>query len=172
MALHATGILAHPGSWDHWWVEHNIGSKKHRGDFTNRTREAGNLTDQLLGFILVCTRPVQSWALTQQTISKSPEDSPHHRHHSTPRILVSLRKVKLQRGLWPRDSGRRQSWDPNLWAPPLQEESFPAESALTTGTQERAEIPGGLTEANRFTGGTSSSQTQLEHLTPEIERQT
>jgi hypothetical protein len=25
--LHATGTLAHPGSWDHWCMEHNICSK-------------------------------------------------------------------------------------------------------------------------------------------------
>jgi hypothetical protein len=26
--LHATGALAHPGSWDHWWMESNICSKE------------------------------------------------------------------------------------------------------------------------------------------------
>ena len=59
---------------------------------------------------------------------------------------------------------------PDICAPSLQEESLPAESALTTGTQERVGLPGVLTEANRITGGTSSSQRQLEHLTPEITR--
>jgi hypothetical protein len=47
---------------------------------------------------------------------------------------------------------------------------LPAESALTTGIQERVGIPGVLTEANSITGGTSSSQRQLEHLTSEITR--
>ena len=47
---------------------------------------------------------------------------------------------------------------------------LPAESTLTTETQERVGLPGVLTEANRITGGTSSSQRQLEHLTPEITR--
>ena len=65
-----------------------------------------------------------------------------------------------------------KSWirAPDLCTPALQEESLPAESALTTGTQERVGLPGVLTEANRITGGTSSSQRQLEHLTPEITR--
>ena len=36
---------------------------------------------------------------------------------------------------------------------PLPEESLPAESAVTTGTQERVGLPGVLTEANRITGG-------------------
>jgi hypothetical protein len=59
---------------------------------------------------------------------------------------------------------------PDFCAPSLQEESLPAESALTTGTQERVGLPGVLTEANIITGGTSSSQRQLEYLTPEITR--
>ena len=42
---------------------------------------------------------------------------------------------------------------------------MPAESALTTGTQESVGLPGVLTEANRITGGTSTN-----HLTPEITR--
>ena len=45
-----------------------------------------------------------------------------------------------------------------------------AESTLTIETQERVGLPGVLTEANRITGGTSSIQRQLEHLTPEITR--
>jgi hypothetical protein len=44
------------------------------------------------------------------------------------------------------------------------------ESALTTVTQERVGIPGVLKEANRITGGISSIQRQLEHITPEITR--
>ena len=36
--------------------------------------------------------------------------------------------------------------------------------------QERAGLPGVLTQAYRLTGGTSSSQRQQEHLTPEITR--
>jgi hypothetical protein len=44
---------------------------------------------------------------------------------------------------------------------PAKGESLLAQSALTTGTQERIELPGVLTEANRITGGTSSSQRQL-----------
>ena len=50
---------------------------------------------------------------------------------------------------------------PDICAPSLQEESLPAESTLTTETQERAGLPGLLTEANRITGETSSSQRQL-----------
>ena len=45
-----------------------------------------------------------------------------------------------------------------------------AESALTNGTQERADLPGVLTETNRLIGGVSSSQRHLNHLTPEITR--
>ena len=50
---------------------------------------------------------------------------------------------------------------PDICAPSLQEESLPAESALTTETKERASLPGLLIEANRITGGTSSDQRQL-----------
>ena len=49
--------------------------------------------------------------------------------------------------------------------------TFPTEeSLLTPGTQERAGLPGVLREANRLTWGTSYTQRQLEHLTPEIAR--
>ena len=64
-------------------------------------------------------------------------------------------------------SARRRSGSSVLCLPSLPEESSPA---VTPGTQERAGLPGVLTEANRLTGGTSSSQRQLEHLTPEIAR--
>ena len=40
-------------------------------------------------------------------------------------------------------------------------ESLPAESILATETQKGAGLPELLTEANRITGGTSSSQRQL-----------
>jgi hypothetical protein len=40
----------------------------------------------------------------------------------------------------------------------------------TPGTQEAVGLPGVLTEDNRIKGKTSSSQKQLEHLTPEITR--
>jgi hypothetical protein len=39
----------------------------------------------------------------------------------------------------------------------LKEESLPANSALTTGTQERVGLPGVLTEAKRITGKSSSN---------------
>ena len=72
--------------------------------------------------------------------------------------------------LLPSSSARRQSWPSDLCVPSLPEESLPTGSALISRTKERAALPGMLTEANRLTGGTSSSQRQLEHLTPEITR--
>jgi hypothetical protein len=47
---------------------------------------------------------------------------------------------------------------------------LPAQSVLANGTEKRVGLTGVLTEANRITGGTGSSQRQLEHLTPEITR--
>ena len=64
-------------------------------------------------------------------------------------------------GEWNTTSARRQVRTPDIWAPSLQEESLPAESTLTTETQERASLPGLLIEANRITRGTSSNQRQL-----------
>jgi hypothetical protein len=58
---------------------------------------------------------------------------------------------------------RRWIRAPDFWTPALQEESLPAESALTTETQVRVGLPGVLTEANRIKGGSGSSQRQLEH---------
>jgi hypothetical protein len=48
---------------------------------------------------------------------------------------------------------------PDICAPSLQEESLPAESAMTTESQERASLPGLLIEANRIMRGTSSITT-------------
>ena len=45
-----------------------------------------------------------------------------------------------------------------------------AEPSVQKFHQERAGLPGVLTQAYRPTGGTSSSQRQQEHLTPEITR--
>jgi hypothetical protein len=72
----------------------------------------------------------------------------------------------------PSSSARGQSSAPNLCVASLQEVSFHAESALTTGThsQETVGLTGVLTEANRITGGTSCSQRQLEYLTSDITR--
>jgi hypothetical protein len=61
----------------------------------------------------------------------------------------------------PTSPARRQNWAPDLCAPSLQEESLPEESTLTTETQERVGLPGVLTETNRITGETSSTQSQL-----------
>jgi Tfp pilus assembly PilM family ATPase len=56
---------------------------------------------------------------------------------------------------------RRWIRAPDCWTPALQEESLPAESALTTGTQMIVGLPGVMTEANRITGGSSSYQNSL-----------
>jgi hypothetical protein len=70
----------------------------------------------------------------------------------------------------PSSSARRLIRAPDLFARSLLEKSLSAESALTTGTQDRVDLPGVLTETNRITGGTTVGQRQLEHLTPEITR--
>jgi hypothetical protein len=58
----------------------------------------------------------------------------------------------------PSSSARRQVQMPDIGAPSLQEECLPAESTLTTESQERASHPGLLIETNRITGRTSSNQ--------------
>jgi hypothetical protein len=76
-------------------------------------------------------------ALSVRTPPRSPEDS-----------LQDLRTS----GEWNTTSARRQVRTPDIWAPSLQEESLPAESTLTTETQERASLPDLLIEANIITG--------------------
>jgi hypothetical protein len=49
----------------------------------------------------------------------------------------------------------------DVCVPSMQGESLSAESSLTTESQERAGLPGLLTEANRIIGGTRSNQIQL-----------
>jgi hypothetical protein len=46
---------------------------------------------------------------------------------------------------------------PDICTPSLKEESLPAESALTTETQERVSLPGLLVENNRIKRGTNSN---------------
>jgi hypothetical protein len=86
------------------------------------------------------------WSRSQQTPTRSLEDSPCDCRTS---------------GEWNTTSARRQVRTPDIWAPSLKEESLPAESTLTTETQERSSLPGLLIEANRITRGTSSNQRQL-----------
>jgi hypothetical protein len=59
---------------------------------------------------------------------------------------------------------------PDICATSLQEESLPADSALTTETQERSSLRGLLIEADRIIRGTSSNSRELKQLTPEITR--
>jgi hypothetical protein len=106
--------------------------------------------------------------------------------------VIEATEVLGQGPLRPSYSARRWSWDLDTWAhslpeesqltgrvltpelrrwirapdcctPVLQEESLPAESALTTGTQVRVGLPGVLTEANRIRGGSSTNQRWLDH---------
>jgi hypothetical protein len=84
-----------------------------------------------------------SWAQSWQTPLRATEHSPRNLSTSGERKKTSARK---------------QVQTPGSWAPSLKEESLPAESALITETQERASLPGLLTEANRITRGTSSNQ--------------
>jgi hypothetical protein len=83
---------------------------------------------------------------------------------------AELRPTPLGTFLARGESAYRESSDPRTQeldqSPRLleiKEESLPSESALTTGTQKRVGLPGVLTEAKRITGGSSSSQRQLEH---------
>ena len=50
---------------------------------------------------------------------------------------------------------------PDICVLSLQEESLPADSDLTTETQQRASLPGLLIEANRIMRGIISNQKQL-----------
>jgi hypothetical protein len=65
----------------------------------SKDRDKGNPTDQWLGLFLVSISPRPSLAQTRLRVPQAPEDSPHCRCPSTPRILGSVRRVGLQRGL-------------------------------------------------------------------------
>jgi hypothetical protein len=84
--------------------------------------------------------------VSRWTPPRSPEQSP-------PDLRIS--------GEWNTTSSRKQVQTPDILATSLKEESLPAESALTTETQERARLPGLQIETNRITRGTSSNQRQL-----------
>jgi hypothetical protein len=76
--------------------------------------------------------PGEPWAQSLWTAERSSQDPP--------------RDLKTS-GEWNTTSARRQVRTPDIWAPSLQEESLPAESTLTTETQERASLPGLLIPA-------------------------
>jgi hypothetical protein len=86
------------------------------------------------------------WARSLCSTPRSPEHSPRDLRTS---------------GECNTTSARWQVPMPDIWAPSLQEESLPAESALTTETQERASLPGLLIEINRIIRGKISNQRQL-----------
>ena len=52
------------------------------------------------------------WARTQQTVPLSPEDYPHHRHPSMPRILGSLVSGTLTQLGVPEDTGTQEPCQP------------------------------------------------------------
>jgi hypothetical protein len=100
----SAGALAHPGSWDGWGVELNICSKTTQRGLGQQEQGHRKPDQPVAG---VCTRPTPPWAQTQQKVPQSPDNSLCHRYPSMPRILGSLRRVGLQRGLQPLDSGER-----------------------------------------------------------------
>jgi hypothetical protein len=109
-------------------------------------KEAENPLDQGHKSLPVSTSTRAPWAWSLWIPPRSPEDSPRDLRTS---------------GKWNTTSARRQVQMPNIWSPSKQEESLPAESTLTTETQEKASLPGLLIEANIITKGTSSKQRQL-----------
>jgi hypothetical protein len=97
------------------------------------------------------------WSLRDQSMQESKQ-------------AAKARELLGQGPFGPSSSARRQSWAPVLYAPSLPEESLPAANTLTIGTQDRVGLSGVLIEADRITGGISSRQRQLEHLTQDITR--
>jgi hypothetical protein len=91
------------------------------------------MADQGNKSFLVSTSTGAPWSQSLRTHPRSPQDSPRDLRTS---------------GEWNTTSARRQVQMPDIWAPSLQEESLPAESILTTETQERASVPGLLIENN------------------------
>ena len=59
----------------------------------------------------------------------------------------------------------------SLQSPPAPRAWVVPEPSVHKFCQERAGLPGVLTQAYRSTGGTSSSQRQQEHMTPEMTKQ-
>jgi hypothetical protein len=127
--LHTTGPLAHPGSWDHWWMEPNICSQESRRVLCQQEQEQRNPWDSfwwlqthaILGAnwagpstprILGSLRPVYTrehmgsrskrvfWAASLQAFILSQEVETQ-----TPGHLPCQRRVGLQRGLWSKESG-------------------------------------------------------------------
>jgi hypothetical protein len=81
----------------------------------------------------VCASTEAPWGQSPQTPPRSTQDSPQDLRTS---------------GECNTTSARRQVRTPDIWAPSLQEENLPAESTLTTETQERVSLPGLLIKAN------------------------
>jgi hypothetical protein len=99
-----------------------------------------------------------SWSGSTQAFILSQEAELRHR---TLGIFLDIGELAYREGSDP--ELRRWVSASDCWTPALKEESLPAESVLTTGTQVRVGLPGVLTEANRITGGTNSNQRQFDY---------
>jgi hypothetical protein len=95
------------GSWDHWWVEHNICSKTTSRDLCQQEQGHRKPAWPAAG---VHSGWPQPWATLGMNSVDGPmvprlfkSDSSNRRYPSTPRILGSLRIVSLQKRFWPRD---------------------------------------------------------------------
>ena len=152
---------------NHWWVECNICSKTPGGSCA--TQPAAKVLSSLiqpqtiLGVNLAGPSTAGSWDHRDQSIQES-------------KWAAKATEILRHGPFGHSSSARRQSWDPDHWAPSLPEESqppgraltsilrrqiwapdfcvpslpgesLPAESALTTGTKESVGLSGVLTEA-------------------------
>jgi hypothetical protein len=168
-------------------MEYNICSKESQRILYQQEQGQRNNTHQPAGILSIRASPMPSWVWIGQALAH-PGSWDHWNQSTQESTWVAEAKELLRKDPFrPSSLARRQSWDPEIWAPSLpeesllpgraltsglkrwiwapefwasslQEESLPAETALTAGTQERVGLQGVLTEANRITGGTSRIQ--------------
>jgi hypothetical protein len=108
--LHTADTVAHQGSWDHWWVELNISSKKPRRPCASSNRVKGQR--QALAHPESCDHWDQSmqesrWAAeATELLGQGPfRPSSSARRQSWDPDHFPVMEVGLQGGLWPQSSG-------------------------------------------------------------------
>jgi hypothetical protein len=85
--------LVHPGTWDHWWVECNICFKKIPEGLVWAETGTKETHWPVAGLHSCWLQPSTILGSKSAKVPKVPEDTPHCRSPSTPRILGSLRPV-------------------------------------------------------------------------------
>jgi hypothetical protein len=107
--LHSLGTLVYLGSWDHWWVKQNISSKKPEGLMiiaTGSNDKGKTLAHPESWDHWYQSKQESTWVVEARELLEQGPFGPGDRAETQiPGYLPCQRRVGLQGGLWPQESG-------------------------------------------------------------------